>query len=107
MQDHTLNIRKMTLPIWLNEKVDEVIINVHAQPGAKRSAIVGLYGDKLKIAIATPPVDGKANKALIAYIAKTLEIPKSKINIISGESSREKRIRIQDITANECVDKLK
>lgn len=107
MQDHTLNIRKMTLPIWLNEKADEVIINVHAQPGAKRSAIVGLYGDKLKIAIATPPVDGKANKALIAYIAKTLEIPKSKINIISGESSREKRIRIQDITANECVDKLK
>lgn len=97
----------MTLPVWLIEKPNEIILSIHAQPGAKRSNIVGLYGDKLKIAIATPPVDGKANKALIAYIAKILEIPKSKLKIISGESSREKRIRIHGINASECVNKLK
>lgn len=45
----------MTLPIWLIEKPNEIILSIHAQPGAKRSNVVGLYGDKLKIAIATPP----------------------------------------------------
>lgn len=97
----------MTLPVWLSEKSNEIILSIHAQPGAKRSNIVGLYGDKLKISIATPPVDGKANKALIAYIAKVLGIPKSKIELISGECSREKRIRILGIGAKECVNKLK
>ena len=96
----------MTLPVWLSEKDQDIVLRLHAQPGAKRTSVVGLYGDKLKIAIATPPVDGKANQAIIAFLAKTLGVSKSKISLISGETSREKRIRIQGITANECVDKL-
>ncbi len=96
----------MTLPVWLSEKDQDIVLRLHAQPGAKRTSVVGLYGDKLKIAIATPPVDGKANQAIIAFLAKTLGVSKSKISLISGETSREKRIRIQGITANECVAKL-
>ena len=96
----------MTLPVWLSEKDQEIILRLHAQPGAKRTSVVGLYGDKLKIAVATPPVDGKANQAIIAFLAKTLGLSKSKLTIISGETSREKRIRIQGITADECVTKL-
>lgn len=96
----------MTLPVWLSEKDQDIVLRLHAQPGAKRTSVVGLYGDKLKIAIATPPVDGKANQAIIAFLAKTLGVSKSKISLISGETSREKRIRIQGITANECVTKL-
>ncbi len=96
----------MTLPVWLSEKDQEIILRLHAQPGAKRTSVVGLYGDKLKIAVATPPVDGKANQAIIAFLAKTLGLSKSKLTLISGETSREKRIRIQGITADECVTKL-
>lgn len=96
----------MTLPVWLSEKDQDIVLRLHAQPGAKRTSVVGLYGDKLKIAIATPPVDGKANQAIIAFLAKTLGVSKSKISLISGETSREKRIRIQGITANEYVAKL-
>lgn len=96
----------MTLPVWLSEKDQDIVLRLHAQPGAKRTSVVGLYGDKLKIAVATPPVDGKANQAIIAFLAKTLGISKSKLTLISGETSREKRIRIQGITANECVTKL-
>lgn len=96
----------MTLPVWLSEKDQEIILRLHAQPGAKRTSVVGLYGDRLKIAVATPPVDGKANQAIIAFLAKTLGLSKSKLTLISGETSREKRIRIQGITADECVTKL-
>ncbi len=96
----------MTLPVWLSEKDQDIVLRLHAQPGAKRTAVVGLYGDKLKIAVATPPVDGKANQAIISFLAKTLGVSKSKLTLISGETSREKRIRIQGITANECVAKL-
>lgn len=80
----------MTLPVWLSEKDQDIVLRLHAQPGAKRTSVVGLYGDKLKIAIATPPVDGKANQAIIAFLAKTLGVSKSKISLISGETSREK-----------------
>lgn len=60
----------MAPPSWLIVRNSDVLIDVHAQPGAKRSAIVGEHGGRLKIAIASPPVDGKANSALIAFFSK-------------------------------------
>ena len=56
----------MAPPSWLIVRNSDVLIDVHAQPGAKRSAIVGEHGGRLKIAITSPPVDGKANSALSA-----------------------------------------
>lgn len=96
----------MPLPSWLTLKESGVVINIHAQPGAKRTAVVGLYGEKLKIAVACPPVDGKANAALIDFLKRFLKVPKSQIEIISGESSREKRIFIKGIDAQACADTL-
>ena len=92
----------MPLPSWLTLKESGVVINIHAQPGAKRTAVVGLYG----IAVACPPVDGKANAALIDFLKRFLKVPKSQIEIISGESSREKRIFIKGIDAQTCADTL-
>jgi uncharacterized protein (TIGR00251 family) len=69
-------------------------IAVRAQPGAKKTAIVGVYGEgeqaAIKIAVQAPPIEGRANEALIAFLAKTFGIPKSAVEMLSGESSRSK-----------------
>ncbi len=96
----------MAPPSWLIVKNQDVIVEVHAQPGAKRSAIVGEHGGRLKIAVASPPVDGKANQALIAFLAKTLSVSKSSVSLINGESNRLKRFLIHGVDPELCLKKL-
>lgn len=64
---------------------DEWLINIWVQPGAKKSQVDGIYDDRLKIRLQAPPVEGKANKALVAYVAKVLGVKKGKIRIVRGE----------------------
>jgi uncharacterized protein (TIGR00251 family) len=96
----------MAPPSWLTVKNQDVIIDIHAQPGAKRSEVVGEHGGRLKIAIASPPVDGKANSALIAFLAKTLGVSKSSVSILSGETSRQKRLIVHQINDQVCMEKI-
>lgn len=96
----------MAPPSWLTVKNQDVIIDIHAQPGAKRSAVVGEHGGRLKIAIASPPVDGKANSALITFLAKTLGVSKSSVSILSGETSRQKRLTVHQISDQVCMEKI-
>lgn len=96
----------MAPPSWLTVKNQDVIIDIHAQPGAKRSEVVGEHGGRLKIAIASPPVDGKANSALIAFLAKTLGVSKSSVSILSGETSRQKRLIVHQISDQVCMEKI-
>lgn len=84
---------------WLREDGDGVVLTLHIQPGAKRTEIAGLHGDALKIRLAAPPVDGKANEALIAFVAKTLGLPKSRVELVSGQTARAKRLRVAGVTA--------
>ena len=78
----------------LREVAGGVTLAVRAQPGAKKTAIVGVYGDgdaaQLKIAVQAPPVDGKANEALVAFLAEIFSIPKRSVELVSGELSRSK-----------------
>ena len=74
---------------------DVLILRVHAQPRASKTELVGQYGDALKIRVNSPPVDGKANLALIKYLAKLFAVSKSHIELLSGETSREKRFAIK------------
>lgn len=82
---------------WLREDGDAIVLTLHIQPGAKRTETAGLHGDALKIRLAAPPVDGKANEALIAFLAKTLGVPKSHVELISGQTSRAKRVRVAGV----------
>jgi uncharacterized protein (TIGR00251 family) len=91
---------------WLRADGDGVVLNLHIQPGAKRTETAGLYGDALKIRLAAPPVDGKANDALIAFLAKTLGVPKSRIELVSGQTSRAKRVRIGGVSPDAAAAKL-
>jgi len=74
----------------------------HVQPGARLNQFAGLYDNCIKIQLAAPPVDGKANRALIAYLSKFFARPKSAICITRGECSRRKTITIEGISQLPC-----
>jgi uncharacterized protein (TIGR00251 family) len=79
---------------WIRSDGDAVVLTLHIQPGAKKTEIVGLHGEALKIRLAAPPVDGKANAALIAFIAAKVGAGRTAVELVSGETSRAKRVRI-------------
>jgi uncharacterized protein (TIGR00251 family) len=80
---------------WLRQGTDgRLTLTLHIQPGAKKTEFAGLHGDALKIRLAAPPVDGKANEALIKFIAETLRLPKSAVNLKNGQNSRRKVLEI-------------
>lgn len=82
---------------WLRVDGDDVILNLHIQPGAKKTEVVGLHGDALKIRLAAPPVDGKANEALLSFIAAKVGAGKTAVALVSGQTSRAKRIRVRGV----------
>lgn len=88
------DFRTVALPAWIEARSDGVVVAVHVQPGARRTAIVGPHGERLKIAVSSPPADGRANTALMEFLAERLEVPKSCLRLLSGTSSREKRVAI-------------
>ncbi len=85
---------------WYRKTSEGWLISVHAQPGAKKSAVVGLHGESLKVRIAAPPVEGKANEVLTAFVAKALGLPRRAVSIVKGESSREKLLLIANPAAD-------
>ena len=79
---------------WYQPGRDGLTLHVHAQPGAKRTEIVGLHGDCIKIRLASPPVDGKANECLIEFLARRLGVRKGQITIARGIISRRKQVLV-------------
>jgi uncharacterized protein (TIGR00251 family) len=75
-------------------KHQRVFLNVHLQPGAKSNALAGLHGGALKIRIAAPAADNKANAALVVFLSKLLDVTATSISIRSGVHSRRKRLEI-------------
>lgn len=70
------------------------IFRVRVQPGASKNEIVGVHQDTLKIRISAPPVEGKANRALVQFLAEQLEVRRSQVEILSGHATRRKTIHI-------------
>jgi uncharacterized protein len=78
----------------VRERADSIRIAVKVQPRSSRNEIMGVSGGALKIKLTAPPVDGAANSALVELLASELEIPKRRISIVSGETSRSKLVEI-------------
>lgn len=76
----------------------ESILTIYLQPGAKKSVLAGMHNGNVKIKVNSPPVDGKANEALIQFLSDFLDIPKSSIELIAGQKSRIKKLKIVGIT---------
>ena len=74
---------------------------VKVHPRAKKNAITGEFGDALKLALTAPPVEGRANEACIEFFANLLKVPRSSVTIASGETSRNKVIRVAGLSAEE------
>jgi len=71
-----------------------ITLQVHAQPGAKRTEVVGVHGSALKIRLAPPAVEGRANDALIVFLAASFDVPRRNVTLIRGEAGRRKTVRI-------------
>ncbi len=90
----------------VNEKDGAVTIKVRVQPRAPRTEIAGEHAGAIKVRVAAPPVDGKANEECRRYLAKLLKVSATSVEIISGGSSRDKVIRIYNISARRVLEAL-
>lgn len=83
-------------PEWVRYDVaaDVLTLRLHVQPGARRTEAAGIHGDRLKIRLAAPPVEGKANAALRVFIADAFAVPQRNVELMAGDSSRKKTLRV-------------
>ena len=82
------------MSVWYRQHDGIVTLTLHVQPGAKRSEIVGLHGEALKIKLAAPPIEGRANEALLKFIAGLFSVPLRNVELKQGEQSRHKVVAI-------------
>jgi uncharacterized protein len=80
---------------------------VKVHPRARKDAITGELGDALKLALTTPPVEGRANEACVEFFAKLLRVSRSSVTIAAGESSRQKVIRVAGLSAAAVAERLR
>jgi len=88
----------MTLQI--TEKEGGCIFRVRVAPRGRRDAIIGRHGDAIKIRLQAPPVEGKANRALSEFLAERLGVSRQDVEILSGQASRWKRVRVEGVSAD-------
>lgn len=91
---------------WLAAMEGGVRLQLHIQPRASKTEIVGVHGDALKIRLAAPPVDGAANEALIRFLAETLAVPRAAVTLDGGASSRRKTVEVRGQTPDEVRSRL-
>ncbi len=89
---------------FLERGKNGVYLRLRIQPGSSKKEICGLHGDALKVKLFAPPVEGAANKALIAFLSKALGIKKSSMTLTSGERSKDKRVFIEGVTLVEMEE---
>lgn len=94
-------------PIWLQKTPTGIALNLHCQPGAKQTKVVGLHDGCLKISLKAPALENKANEMLLAWLSKKLKVPQKQIQFLSGQSSRKKRLEIWgSITPEQIIEIL-
>jgi hypothetical protein len=88
--------------VWLKEHEDGVIVEVVLQPRASRNEVAGIQGERLKIKVTSPPIEGMANKKLCEFLADLLGIGKQRVQVVAGQTGRIKRVKISDVSMDEA-----
>lgn len=91
---------------WVSDTAEGALLRLRVAPRAKRTVVQGPHGDALKIRLAAPPVDGKANEALIAFLAERLDTPRQGIQLAHGAGGRDKQIAVTGLSAQAVYDRL-
>jgi hypothetical protein len=81
-------------------------LSVYVQPRAKRTEVAGWHGAAIKIRLAAPPADGRANAELVRFVARTVGIPPSRVEIVAGATGRRKTLRLHGLTPEEALQRL-
>jgi uncharacterized protein (TIGR00251 family) len=84
-------------PIWARRHGTGWLLELHVQPGAKTTSVVGVHGGRLKLKISAPPVDNKANVQLLDWLAAQLGVPRSAVRLVRGGSSRQKAVAVSGV----------
>jgi uncharacterized protein (TIGR00251 family) len=92
--------------IELSASREGVLLNVHAQPGARREGLTGEHGGALRVAVNAPPDKGKANAAILQVLAGALGLKPSQIALIAGETSRRKRVLLAGLTVEDAARRI-
>jgi uncharacterized protein (TIGR00251 family) len=92
--------------IEVDEHAEGCVLPVRAQPGARKAGILGEQAGLLKIAVTTPPAEGKANKSLVEALRGALDLKRSQVELLSGATSRNKRFLIRGLTRPELLARL-
>lgn len=94
------------MPEPLRQSAAGVLIDLYVQPGASRSRLVGWHGDRLKVAVAAPPEEGKANAEVLQLLAKSLALPLRQLQLQSGETSRNKVVLLSNCQLEQVQARL-
>jgi uncharacterized protein (TIGR00251 family) len=90
-------------PSWCSALPQGVRIAFHVQPNAKKTEVLGLHDDALKLKLAAQPIDGKANEALVKYLSERLAVPRSAVLLTHGQSGRKKLVEVRGVTVEQAV----
>src|SRR5712672_3677835 len=91
---------------FARDVADGCTLSVRVHPGARKNSVTGVHADALKIALTAPPVNGKANEALISFLAETLHLPRARVALVAGATRRAKTVRITGKSAAEVAAAL-
>lgn len=97
----------MDLPPFLKPASDGVLLSLKVQPRASRNEIGEALGAELRVKVTAPPVDRAANEAVVRLIAETLDVPRNCVELVRGQTSRHKVVRVTGITLQEVTKRLK
>jgi uncharacterized protein len=92
--------------IALTEHPEGCVLPVRAQPGARKTAVLGEQAGALKVAVTAPPEDGRANQALAATLREALGLKRSQVELLSGATSRDKKVLVRGVAKDQLVDRV-
>lgn len=93
----------VSYPIWFHPQGDDILLDVIVSPRATRTRIMGVHDNRLKIQLAAPPADGKANDALVRFLAEVLQVARAQVEIVGGPASTRKTVRLAGVPSQRAL----